>query len=200
MKITIDEGVCEKNGIEVGELLMVLIIKLGDNVSELCTQMLNKEIIVTDNNISGNYLVTQRWNDVAETVLLDSDKDRQSVDRLENLVIQLQAIFPEGKKEGTSQYWRGNKREILLRLKKFFKLYDNTYTDEQILNATKNYVTNFNGNYNYMRVLKYFIWKDEKKLHEDGKMGVVEVSDLANYIENADSTNDLKDEWTSTLN
>lgn len=200
MKITIDEGICEKNGIEVGELLMVLIIKLGDNVSELCTQMLNKEIIVTDNNISGNYLVTQRWNDVAETVLLDSDKDRQSVDRLENLVIQLQAIFPEGKKEGTSQYWRGNKREILLRLKKFFKLYDNTYTDEQILNATKNYVTNFNGNYNYMRVLKYFIWKDEKKLHEDGKMGVVEVSDLANYIENADSTNDLKDEWTSTLN
>ena len=200
MKITIDEGVCEKNGIEVGELLMVLIIKLGDNVSELCSQMLNKEIIVTDNNISGNYLVTQRWNDVAETVLLDSDKDRQSVDRLENLVIQLQAIFPEGKKEGTSQYWRGNKREILLRLKKFFKLYDNTYTDEQILNATKNYVTNFNGNYNYMRVLKYFIWKDEKKLHEDGKMGVVEVSDLANYIENADSTNDLKDEWTSTLN
>ena len=85
-------------------------------------------------------------------------------------------------------------------MKKFFKLYDNTYTDEQILNATKNYVTNFNGNYNYMRVLKYFIWKDEKKLHEDGKMGVVEVSDLANYIENADSTNDLKDEWTSTLN
>lgn len=200
MKITIDEGICEKNGIEVGELLMVLIIKLGDNVSELCTQMLNKEIIVTDNNISGNYLITQRWSDVAETVLLDSDKDRQSVDRLENLVIQLQAIFPEGKKEGTSQYWRGNKREILLRLKKFFKLYDNTYTDEQILNATKNYVTNFNGNYNYMRVLKYFIWKDEKKLHEDGKMGVVEVSDLANYIENADSTNDLKDEWTSTLN
>ena len=200
MKITIDEDVCEKNGIKVGELLMVLIIKLGDNVSELCTQMLNKEIIVTDNNISGNYLITQRWSDVAETVLLDSDKDRQSVDRLENLVIQLQAIFPEGKKEGTSQYWRGNKREILLRLKKFFKLYDNTYTDEQILNATKNYVTNFNGNYNYMRVLKYFIWKDEKKLHEDGKMGVIEVSDLANYIENADSTNDLKDEWTSTLN
>lgn len=200
MKITIDEGVCEKNGIEVGELLMVLIIKLGNNVSELCTQMLNKEIIVTDNNISGNYLITQRWSDITETVLLDSDKDRQSVDRLENLVIQLQAIFPEGKKEGTSQYWRGNKREILLRLKKFFKLYDNTYTDEQILNATKNYVTNFNGNYNYMRVLKYFIWKDEKKLHEDGKMGVVEVSDLANYIENADSTNDLKDEWTSTLN
>ena len=200
MKITIDEGVCEKNGIEVGELLMVLIIKLGNNVSELCTQMLNKEIIVTDNNVSGNYLITQRWSDIAETVLLDSDKDRQSVDRLENLVIQLQSMFPEGKKEGTSQYWRGNKREILLRLKKFFKLYDNTYTDEQILNATKNYVTNFNGNYNYMRVLKYFIWKDEKKLHEDGKIGVVEVSDLANYIENADSTNDLKDEWTSTLN
>ena len=79
------------------------------------------------------------------------------------------------------------KREISLRLKKFFKLYDNTYTDEQILTAAKNYVETFNGQYNYMRVLKYFIWKDEKKLTEDEKIQVVEISDLANYIENANN-------------
>ena len=200
MKITIDEEVCEKYGMTMSELLMILLVKLGVNILELGEQMASIEMIVSDDTVNGKYVVTQRWNDIAESIILDSDEYKQPIDRLEQLVIKLQKIFPEGKKEGTSQYWRGNKREISLRLKKFFKLYDNTYTDEQILDAAKNYVSNFNGQYNYMRILKYFIWKDEKKLHEDGEIRIIEVSELANYIENADSTNDLKDEWTSTLN
>ena len=200
MKITIDEDVCKKYGMTMSELLMILLVKLGVNILELGEQMADVQMIVPHDIIDGKYLVTQRWNDVVESIILDSDKYKQPIDRLDQLVIQLQKIFPEGKKEGTSQYWRGNKREISLRLKKFFKLYDNTYTDDQILTATKNYVEGFNGRYNYMRVLKYFIWKDEKKMTEDEKIQIIEVSDLANYIENADNTNDLKDEWTSTLN
>lgn len=200
MKITIDEDVCKKYGMTMSELLMILLVKLGVNILELGEQMADVQMIVPHDTKNGKYLVTQRWNDIAENIILDSDKYTQPIDRLDQLVIELQKIFPEGKKEGTSQYWRGNKREISLRLKKFFKLYDNTYTDEQILTAAKNYVETFNGQYNYMRVLKYFIWKDEKKLTEDEKIQVVEISDLANYIENANSINDLKDEWTSTLN
>lgn len=200
MKITIDEDICKKYKITVSEVLMILLIKFETNILELGEQMMATEMIVPHDIIDGRYLVTQRWNDVVENIILDSDKYKQPIDRLNQLVTQLQKIFPEGKKEGTSQYWRGNKREISLRLKKFFKLYDNTYTDEQILTAAKNYVEGFNGQYNYMRVLKYFIWKDERKMTEDEKMQIIEVSDLANYIENADNTNDLKDEWTSTLN
>ena len=200
MKITIDEEVCKKYGVTMSELLMMLLVKLGVNILELGEQMADVQMIVPHDTENGKYLVTQRWNDTVENIILDSDKYTQPIDRLDQLVIELQKIFPEGKKEGTSQYWRGNKREISLRLKKFFKLYDNTYTDEQILTAAKNYVETFNGQYNYMRVLKYFIWKDEKKLTEDEKIQVVEISDLANYIENANSINDLKDEWTSTLN
>ena len=200
MKITIDEDVCKKYGMTMSELLMILLVKLEVNILELGEQMADVQMIVPHDTKNGKYLVTQRWNDTVENIILDSDKYTQPIDRLDQLVIELQKIFPEGKKEGTSQYWRGNKREISLRLKKFFKLYDNTYTDEQILTAAKNYVETFNGQYNYMRVLKYFIWKDEKKLTEDEKIQVVEISDLANYIENANSINDLKDEWTSTLN
>ena len=200
MKITIDEDVCKKYGMTMSELLMILLVKLGVNILELGEQMADVQMIVPHDTENGKYLVTQRWNDTVENIILDSDKYTQPIDRLDQLVIELQKIFPEGKKEGTSQYWRGNKREISLRLKKFFKLYDNTYTDEQILTAAKNYIETFNGQYNYMRVLKYFIWKDEKKLTEDEKIQVVEISDLANYIENANSINDLKDEWTSTLN
>ena len=55
-------------------------------------------------------------------------------------------------------------------MQKFFKLYGNKYTDEQILKATQDYVSSFNGNYSYMRVLKYFILKDERKSDEKSEL------------------------------
>lgn len=200
MKITIDEDVCKKNKIELDEMFIIALVKLGTNIQETIDSMIKKGLIVRADNCSDEFLVTQRWNDVFETTALDSEKDTQPADRIDSLIVKMQELFPKGKKEGTNQYWRGNKREISLRVKKFFKLYGNFYTDDQILDATKSYVEGFNSRYTYMRVLKYFIWKDEKKLHEDGETKVVEVSELANYIENADQIDTLKEEWTSTLN
>ena len=110
----------------------------------------------------------------------------------------MKELFPKGKKEGTQVYWRGNKRE-LTRLKKFFKLYGSNYSKEQILKATKDYVESFNGLYNNMRVLKYFIWKDMRKTMEDGTVQVVEVSELADHLENVGQEEVIKQDWTSTL-
>ena len=198
MKITIDEDVCKKNGMRWPEVLIAMIIRSGEGISLLIQEMLIEQKIIKD-EIENEYLVTQRWTDIVDTILLDSEDAKQPESRLDALIPKLQGIFPEGKKEGTSQYWRGNRREIGIRLKKFFKLYGNTYTDEQILGAATNYVQGFNGRYSYMRVLKYFIWKDDRRPMEDGEIKVIEVSDLANYIENANSDN-LKDDWTSQIN
>lgn len=198
MKITIDEDTCKKNGMRWPEVLIAMIIRSGEGIPLLIQEMLAEQKIVRD-EIENEYFITQRWADIVDTILLDSEDSKQPELRLDNLIPKLQEIFPEGKKEGTSQYWRGNKREIGIRIKKFFKLYGNTYTDEQILEAARNYVQGFNGRYSYMRVLKYFIWKDDRRVMEDGEIKVIEVSDLANYIENAKSDN-LKDDWTSQIN
>lgn len=81
------------------------------------------------------------------------------------------------------------------RLKLFFKKYGNEYTDEQIIQATKKYVEGFNGNYTYMRLLKYFIFKEKV-----GASGEVEGdSELISYIENAGQTDDLRSDWTTQL-
>ena len=50
-----------------------------------------------------------------------------------------------------------------------------------------------------MRVLKYFIWKDERKVDSDGNGYVNEVSDLATFIENAGQEQNLKEDWMSTI-
>ena len=38
---------------------------------------------------------------------------------------------------------------------------------------------------------KYFIWKDERKLNEEGEIKVEITSDLANMLKNLDSNDDF---------
>ena len=197
MTISINDSVCSKYGLKEEELLTLLLIKSGVHIPAILEDLEKSKKIVRD--VFGNYLITQRWNDVADSVILDSDKDVKSDSYLEELALKLAAIFPKEKKTGTCHYFRGNKKDNILKLKKFFKLYGNTYTEEQILTAAKNYVDSFNGNYQYMRILKYFIWKDEIKINADGKKFVEETSDLASWIENAGQEECLSNDWTSTL-
>lgn len=183
MKLTIDESICTAKGTSLAEVLAVLLVKTQVNIPALLHQMEEKEILVKD--VFNNYLVTQHWDDVCSDVILSSDKTVPKEDRLDILTEKMRLLFPEGKKAGTiSTYWRGNVRDVKLKLKKFFKLYGNKYTDEQILEATKQYVSSFNGNYTYMRALKYFIWKGDKKVDSEGSGYIEEISDLATFIEN----------------
>ena len=200
MKITIDEDACKKVKLSLPEVLMITLVKTGINIETLLKQMKEKQILVEEHTLLGtNLLVTQRWSDLSDKALLSADKSVPDNKRLENLAKSLMEVFPAGKKEGTSQYWKGNLRDNTLRLAKFFKLYGDKYTDEQMIEAAKNYVSSHNGKYQYMRVLKYFIWKDTRKVNSEGEGYIEEVSDLAAFIENAKDEKNLKDDWMSTM-
>ena len=200
MKITIDENACKKVKLSLPEVLMITLVKTGVNIETLLKQMKEKQILIEEHTLLGtNLLVTQRWSDLSDKALLSADKSVPDNKRLENLAKSLMEVFPAGKKEGTSQYWKGNLRDNTLRLAKFFKLYGDKYTDEQMIEAAKNYVSSHNGKYQYMRVLKYFIWKDTRKVNSEGEGYIEEVSDLAAFIENAKDEKNLKDDWMSTM-
>lgn len=198
MNYIINEDICKEKGMDLPSLLAVLLVKTGVNITELFNNLINRGILVKDVS-SDEFLVTQNWDSICSDILLSADKTVPSEDQLLPLVNSLMEIFPPGKKEGTTIYWKGNKKDNRERLQKFFKLYGNKYSNEQILEAAKKYVESFNGQYTYMRALKYFIWKDEKKIGSDGKKYIEEVSDLASYIENADQEESLNNDWTSTL-
>lgn len=196
MDININEEICKKYELDISEVLAVLLIKTCNDIPKLFSILEEKEIVVKD--LLQGYMVTQRWDDAVSAVLLDSDVKAPSPDRLENLATQLMEAFPKQKKVGTCHYFRGNRKDIILRLKKFFKLYGK-YTDEQIVTAAKKYVESFSGDYSYMRILKYFIWKDEVKINSEGSRYVDEVSDLANWIENAGLEDELGEDWNTSL-
>ena len=191
MKYIIDEKVCEKHNLTLTEVLCLLFLKSCDGKPlDVISKLINEEKLVEaelfDPDNAANLYLTPHWDDEVSAIILESDNSVPDKDRIENLVNKMRELFPKGMKIGNSA-WRGNVRELKLRMQKFFKLYGD-YPDEAILKATKAYVDSFNGNYTYMRILKYFILKSEIKQHQN-EMGeivsqVEDVSELANVLDN----------------
>lgn len=188
MEIIINDSVLDYAGLTLQELLYLMLLDL-DTTAEIEDTLNAKGWLK-----NGHYTEESRQR-LAE-VLNETKKEPSTDSRIDDLVEKLMVIFPKGKKEGTPYYWKGNRKEIKDKLKKFFVYFGDTYDDSQILNAARKYVESFNGNYRYMRLLKYFIWKNDRKATEEG-VSVEQVSELASYIEN-EGQEDNK-EWNLEL-
>ena len=192
MKITIDEKVCIKHKMTFLEVLLTLAIRQG-TIEDAIENMVNREILVKD---AGQLKVTQHWSDVLDEILLDSSGTvEKSDEELLELAKQMRELYPQGKMKDrfgrpTPYYYRCNNSEVVKKLKKFFTIFGNV-SDEDILDATKRYVASFQGNYTGMRLIKYFILKDDVKPSEDGTGHVEQISDLATFLENKESEEEV---------
>ena len=191
MKYVLDDAIAEKMGLSLPEVLALMLVKTGADIKLIFSELVSKEAIVPIGTPPSRYLPTQRWSDLCDNILLTSDKVVPKEDELEPIAEKLMQIFPKGRKPGTPYYWKCNKREVTLKLKSFFKLYGSKYTEEQIVNAAREYVDSFHGDYTLMRLLKYFIWK---KL-DNGE----EVSELATCINNAGQEDEGDNSWVTEL-
>lgn len=198
MTISLNKEACSNNGITLGEALLMLAIANKADLKEAEQALIKKGYITADRDDLFQQIgwrLTNKGTEIIDSVVLDSDKHQEPKDRLNSLATKLKEIFPKGKKDGTNYYWAEGVALIVRRLKLFFKKYGNDFTDEQIIQATEKYVQGFNGNYQYMRLLKYFIFKEKV-----GAGGEVEGdSELISYIENASQEENLRNDWTSTL-
>lgn len=198
MTISLNKEACSSNGIILGEALLMLAIANKADLKEAEQSLIKKGYITADRDDLFQQIgwrLTNKGTGIIDSVVLDSDKHQESEDRLNSLAAKLKGIFPKGKKDGTNYYWAEGVALIVRRLKLFFKKYGNDFTDGQIIQATEKYVQGFNGNYQYMRLLKYFIFKEKV-----GAGGEVEGdSELISYIENAGQEENLRNDWTSTL-
>lgn len=188
---------CKKHGLLLSEGLALLAI--STTTDETYRSLVNKGLITKANGtmqaLNRKYSATDAGIVLADELLADSEEDivvRE--DEIKELAEKLREIYPEGKMPGTSYYYRCNRADIVRKLKSFFRRYGD-YTPEQIMEATQRYVASFNGNYTYLRLLKYFIWKDENK---DGE--TLQVSQLADWIENKGQVNNTNADWTTSLN
>lgn len=196
--VCLNKKAAQQNGITIDEALLMLVIHNKADLERAEKALIQKGLITAERNDlfqQVGWRLTNKGTEVLDSVIMDSDKEQEPQDRLIQLATRLKEIFPKGKKDGTNYYWAGGVALIVRRLKLFFKKYGNKFTDEQIIQAAEKYVQGFNGNYQYMRLLKYFIFKEKV-----GANGEVEGdSELISYIENAGQEENLRNDWTSSL-
>ena len=196
-KIVITGHGITSNNTSLGEVLLMLLYYNKIDIETVHNDLIKKGYVTS---ASGQlipdyiYRVTNKGSEVVASVILDSDNIGKTEDAILSIAEKLKAIFPTGKKVGTSNYWAEGKALIVKRLKAFFKKYGNNFTEEEIVNAARKYVESFNGDYRFMRTLKYFIFKEECKAGE-----VESTSDLLSYIENAGHENNIRNDWEATL-
>lgn len=192
----ITQAACAKNKLTFIQGLALIAI---GTASEKDFEELVKNGYITYYNstlrsLNQKFTITHKGADMIHSLLDDSNEEIVSREEaIERLAGKLKEIYPKGKMIGTSYYYRSNKTDVVRKLKSFFNRYGQ-YTDEQVIEATEQYVKSFNGNYTYLKLLKYFIWKEEIK---DGE--VLVTSQLADWIENGNQTNTVNNDWTATL-
>ena len=196
MNININEKVCEENNLSVPKALALAAIQYStpNDYEELI-----KEGLITKCNGSifepeRRYSLMNKAEDLLTKIIINSDSNvTKRSTNIEELADKLREIYPSGKIPNTNYYYKCNKQDIINKLKTFFKMYGTKYTDEQIINATQKYISSFNGNYTYLKLLKYFIWKDERLKGESVQ------SLLADFIENENSEDTVNTDWTVEL-
>lgn len=181
-KIEIDEAKCLKLGLTLQETLIAIAISMG-KYKETVTNMLNRGIITLDLFKQGFPDITSKWKSKVSSFLASDEQ------RLETLALKVQDCFPKQKlmyANGRESpfYFRCNKTEIKNKLKKFLDIYGEV-SDDDIIDATKRYVDTYAPKgYVGMRLAKYFILKDDKRLTVDDEVHVEQLSDLATFLEN----------------
>lgn len=207
MKITLDIDECKKKGKDLDVILYLISLLTNSKITlstfEKARQqgLLKFEQMYNPQRPFPEYVtLSQTGEYIIESILADNNTSNND-SRIENLANKLREIFPTGKKPGYAYTWRDSTSCIVDRLKKFFLKYGD-YSDEEIIEATKKYVNSFNGDYKYMQLLKYFIWKNKVTGEEVVRgriVGEVErQSQLAAYLEDTEDKN-INHDWDVKL-
>ena len=192
MKLIIDSDACLNNGTCIGEVLLLYEYALKISPESMKQSLIDKGYITNAGDLFGRYTATNKAVKLLDNVLADSSVDDDT--KITELATKLKELYPKGKKEGTNQFWADGVSIIVKRLKIFYKKYG-FYDNDIIIKATENYIKSFNGDYRFMKTLKYFLWSEKVN-----KAGEVEpTSDLLTYIENADEVDELSNDWLNDL-
>jgi hypothetical protein len=196
--LEINKTTIEKLGYTTSEFFYLLSVVLG-NTDKHKESLLNKGDVMLLSGEEGPYLeVTPLGLDRVESILthIDSSSNQSSESTTDYFEIAeaMQNEYPKGRKDGTNYNWRGATAVNAARLKTLVQRYGVSLNKEDIVQATRNYVQSFNGDYRYMQILKYFIFKNETR------NGSVEFeSQLMSYIENLGQEDTMKNDWTNNL-
>jgi len=179
MKLIFDERQYNGKVTSIYERVLLYLI-YTNNLYELLKSLQDKNLIIHIADIAavteeGTALVNQ-MNHVSQSGEVIKEKDYLS------LALSLMHLFPEGRKEGTTQSWRGILANNINRLKLLEHTFGVNLDENEAFKAATEYIKSFNNDLRYCQTLPYFIIKRQNK------DGIVESeSKLLDWIQNPDN-------------
>ena len=197
MKYIIDTEILEREGIGLDEALYLLSVykKKPINFNTVQKAKVENKVLKFENP-RDSVKITPKGQSYIESILAKSKihVSSNNIERYRTLADKMREVYPKGIKPGTNYQWRDSTAIIADRLIKLVAKYNIEFTDEEAIDATKRYITSFNGNYRYMQILKYFISKQKPVEGAPAEQN----SQFLSFLQNKECITENQD-WTANL-
>lgn len=196
MKYSIEDKILAESNLTLNEYLFLLFNTIKGDIPTCIDSLIKKGWAERDLFDSTKIVLSDNTKEKVLSILVDSDKIVENKqDFYINLANKLRELFPKGNKPGTTYNWRSSTAEISRKLKNLAVKYNCKFTEEEAIEATKAYIASFNGDYRYMKLLKYFLLKTP--INNNGDVEV--ESEFMTYLENKDNIEHHDNSWTIDL-
>lgn len=163
MKFTVNTDVLQHEHLTMGEFLVLLIGYYSVNYKECLDRLITNKLVSTNVFNPNEIVLSNNTKDLVTSILVLSD-DKITNSNIDYTVLakKLQALYPKGNKSGTSYSWISLTPLIAQKLRTLVVEYNFSFTEQEALRATEEYVKSFSDDKSHMQLLKYFILKTSK--------------------------------------
>lgn len=194
MKITIDTDVLQEKNLSLQQFLVLLIAYKNIDYKKVMDSLIETGIALKDIYDPYNIVLSDNTRNGIMRILVDCDKNvtESNID-FESVAVKMRDLYPKGYKPGTTYLWRDSVAVITGKLKTLVSKYNFTFTEEEALAATKEYLDTYKNDNKFMKLLRYFILKTDN----DGVGNKRIKSDFMTIIENNRQKEEEDDETDS---
>ena len=154
----------------------------GYNPEELfCIKYLKERNLLSDDDIKGML-------DLLKEVDVNYKFVKVQPDFYHDLATELRKLWPAGEKDGKYP-WRDSVNNLAARLEALWQIRQlGEYPIPVCLTVARRYLSNFENNAKYMKVLKYFILKQNKVVEANGHVKYMSESTFADMLERSETS------------
>jgi hypothetical protein len=169
MKITINTDVLKKYNLSFGQYMVLLTSYYNLDYGEIQQELESQGLV--DKNLFKDFppIISDNIKNLIAKIIIESDDKVLNcpIKDFDDLARKLQEVYPDGVKSGKTYTWRGTVDVIAQKLRTLVVKYDFSFTEEEAISATKEYLSSFQVPYTYMHTLRNFILYTKRT--EDGK-------------------------------
>ena len=163
MRLTVDTDILSKEELTLGEFLLMLMGYYEIDYSQTFGKLVDRNIVQKNVFKPTSIVLSNNTKNLIAKIITESNEKLINSDiDFEALAVAMQLSYPPGIKPGTTYGWRGDESEVAQKLRALVTEYDFTFTEEEAIVATREYVNSFSDR-THMRLLKYFILRTDSE-------------------------------------